>query len=271
MTWACFSLFTWIVHDRDMSGWPSFLDRTTRGPLLQIGNGVASAVIVDSLLFSIFGLLHAGAARQSVYKFLGQTLGIVHRQALRTAFMTITAAGWWLVMFFWQPTGQLVWDLRPWLSNFGLSPALVDKAGSLISFGFVLLCLGTVLRHGWLSFIGIRQLVAPPEQSDDLGAYHPPAAPAAPAAPQADSAPKLVTTGIYGVVRHPMYMYLLASVVVRPTLSLDLTIWFVCAAVFLAIALPLEEEKLIAIFGTRYREYRKRTPAIVPFWPMPGR
>jgi protein-S-isoprenylcysteine O-methyltransferase Ste14 len=126
----------------------------------------------------------------------------------------------------------------------------------LIPFAFVLLCLWTVVRHGALRFIGISQLVAAADRTDEIGVFSGGGAP-----------PRLLTTGAYGIVRHPMYAYLLAAVVVRPVLSLDL-VWFLCAVVFLAIAIPFEEEKLIAIFGAQYREYQRRTPAFVPFWPV---
>lgn len=33
----------------------------------------------------------------------------------------------------------------------------------------------------------------------------------------------------------------------------------------LAFNIPLEERKLIAIFGDRYRAYRERVPALLPF------
>jgi protein-S-isoprenylcysteine O-methyltransferase Ste14 len=131
----------------------------------------------------------------------------------------------------------------------------VDTYGPLLPFAFVLLCLWTVVRHGALRFLGISQLVASANHTDEIGVF------------TAGASPRLVTTGTYGIVRHPMYAYLLAAAVVRPVLSLDLLIWFLCAAVVLAIAIPLEEEKLIAIFGAQYREYQRRTPAFVPFWP----
>jgi protein-S-isoprenylcysteine O-methyltransferase Ste14 len=260
-TLACFTMFTWLVHDRHMPGWPAILDRTQRGPVWTVGGGLATAVLVDVLLFAAFGLLHAGAARRGVYLLLGQTLGIVHKQALRTAFMTLTALAWLGLLLCWQPTGRDAWDLTPALAaGLGLfSRAVVDDAAKLVSFGFVLLCLGTVVRHGAFRFIGLRQLLTGPERSDDLGAF---------VDVQQASRPVLLTTGIYGVVRHPMYMYLLAAVVVRPTLSMDLLIWLLCAIAFLLIALPLEEEKLIAIFGDQYRDYRRRIPAFIPFWPM---
>jgi hypothetical protein len=159
-------------------------------------------------------------------------------------------------MFFWQSTDVVVFDSRPALAAAGIAPALVDKYGPLIPFAFVLLCLWMVGRHDPLRFCGIRQLLSDPECTDEMGTLR-----------KAASTPRLVTTGMYGVVRHPIYLYLLASVVVRPELSLDLLVCFASLVVLLIVALPHEELKLIAVFGDRYRNYQLRTPAFIPLWP----
>jgi hypothetical protein len=255
MTAACFTMFTWIVHDRRMPGWPAVLDRVERGPLVDLaGHRVAAAVVADVLLFALFGAIHLAFARRAAYARLSRTL--VPRQALRTVFMTVTAASWLALVFLWQHTGVTVWDLRPALSRVGIPPQAVDTYGPLVPFAFVLLCIAIVLRHGPFSFTGLRQLLDPAERTDALGAF------------RDDRPPALLTTGIYGRVRHPMYLYLLASLVVRPVLSLDLAVWSVSAAAFLWVALPYEEEKLVAVFGQPYLDYRRRTPAFIPFWPM---
>jgi hypothetical protein len=258
MVWACFSMFTWLVHDRRMPGlWPNEFDRVAAGPLLDLGNpGPVMAVLVNVFLFAMFGLLHAGFARRAMYRVIS-TVGRIPKQALRTVYMSVTAAGWVTVMLCWQPTGVLVWDLRPAFETAGVSAAAVDKFGPLVPFVFSLLCIGTVLRHGALKFMGLRQLLSAPECTNELGEYVEPGG--------NRDAPKLVTTGIYGVVRHPMYLYLLATALLHPVLSLDLLVWALSAVALLLVALPHEEERLIGTFGQAYRDYQKRTPAFVPF------
>ena len=254
MSVVCFTMFTWIVHDRRMPGWPDVLDRVKHGPLVDVaGRNVPLAIAVDVLIVAAFGLIHAGSARRSFYVALG-TLG-VPLPTLRTVFMTMTAAAWLGVMFLWQPTGLVVFDSRPALAAIGIAPVLVDEYGPLIPFAFVVLCLWMVVRHGPFRFSGIRQLLSDPECTDDMGRL------------RRDASPRLLTTGMYAVVRHPIYLYLLASVVVRPVLSLDLLVWFASLVVLLIVALPHEERKLIAVFGDDYRNYQLRTPAFIPLWP----
>jgi protein-S-isoprenylcysteine O-methyltransferase Ste14 len=249
------TMATWIVHDRRMPGWPSVLDRVRNGPAIDVAGGnVVVAVVCDIVLFACFGLVHLLFARRWTYVTISQKLKLLPQPALRTAFITATAMAWVGLMLLWQPTSLLVFDLRPTLSGIGIAASSVDKYGPLIPFVFMLLCWGTVFRHGALRFFGMRQL-ASPDKTNELGEY------------QDGAKPKLVTTGEYRIVRHPMYTYLLASVVVRPVLSLDLLVWLLSAIGFLIIALPYEEEKLIAKFGDQYREYQERVPAFVPFWP----
>jgi len=255
MSVVCFTMFTWIVHDRHMPGWPDVLDRVKHGPLVDIaGRNVLLAIVVDVSIVAAFGLIHAGTARRSFYVGVTEKIGIPP-PALRTLFMTVTAAAWLGVMFLWQSTGVVVFDSRPALAALGIAPVLVDELGPLIPFAFVLLCLWAVVRHDPFRFIGIRQLLSDPECTDEMGRL------------RTDARPRLLTTGMYGVVRHPIYLYLLASVVVRPMLSLDLLVWFVSLVVLLIVALPHEERKLIAVFGDDYRTYQQRTPAFIPLWP----
>ncbi|PRP85565.1 hypothetical protein PROFUN_06797 [Planoprotostelium fungivorum] len=76
---------------------------------------------------------------------------------------------------------------------------------------------------------------------------------------------KLRTSGLFGLVRHPMYFFTLLAFVVTPYFSLDRMVLFIGSIVYLYFAVPYEEEKLISIFGRQqYEDYRKRVPAIFP-------
>ena len=123
MTAASFTLFTWIVHDRRMPGWPALLDRVERGPLVRLGGGAAPAVVADVLLFAAFGLAHSALARPAAAALISGRLGLVPRQALRTFYMTVTAATWLLVVFLWQHTGVTLWDMRPLICDATTMPA----------------------------------------------------------------------------------------------------------------------------------------------------
>ena len=80
---------------------------------------------------------------------------------------------------------------------------------------------------------------------------------------------ELVTDGVYGVVRHPIYtgmfsMFLGCALAISSWLGM-----LIGGALFLAgtaLRIRSEEELLTAQFGDAYREYARRVPALIP-WP----
>ncbi len=87
--------------------------------------------------------------------------------------------------------------------------------------------------------------------------------------PTLEAAPnqELVTTGPYRYVRHPLYVAFLLMLTSTGLLSSN---WFIGVVGVLLIAsitvvrIPAEEAQLEGRFGERYREYRRRTPALLP-------
>ena len=78
---------------------------------------------------------------------------------------------------------------------------------------------------------------------------------------------RLVTRGVYHVVRHPMY---LSFIVLGIGQALLLANWIaglaglVGTALLIAVRLPHEEAMMIEAFGDEYRGYMRRTGGILP-------
>lgn len=78
---------------------------------------------------------------------------------------------------------------------------------------------------------------------------------------------RLVVRGPYKLVRHPMYLAVLLSIV-GWGLLLDLAFVLLAAPLALLwfnfVVMPYEERELIALFGQDYEEYMKRVRRILP-------
>ncbi len=73
----------------------------------------------------------------------------------------------------------------------------------------------------------------------------------------------LVTDGIQGRVRHPLYTagYLALFASVQDPFSLATAIW---ASAYLAVGTWIEERRLVGVYGDAYRAYQRRVPAVIP-------
>ena len=79
---------------------------------------------------------------------------------------------------------------------------------------------------------------------------------------------KLVDSGLYGYVRHPMYTSFLLMAVAQ---ALLLSNWvaglsgLVGFAIFYGLRVGKEERMMLETFGPEYRDYMARTKRIIPF------
>jgi len=78
---------------------------------------------------------------------------------------------------------------------------------------------------------------------------------------------KLVTGGVYKLVRHPQYtgfLLLTLSMLVSWPTFLTAVMWPILAVLYYRLAID-EEREMEAKFGEKYREYKRRVPMFVPF------
>lgn len=78
---------------------------------------------------------------------------------------------------------------------------------------------------------------------------------------------KLVTSGIYGYLRHPIYTSLILWALCQPVLLPNVVAgWsgFVAVLLLWLVRVPKEEAMMLTKFGDEYRQYAARTGKIVP-------
>ncbi len=82
--------------------------------------------------------------------------------------------------------------------------------------------------------------------------------------------PVIKKHGLYGIVRHPMYLggiiFFTASMVHAP---LPQFLGYLILAMYMIIGTVREDRRLSRELGSMYREYQKEVPMIIPGFPWP--
>lgn len=84
---------------------------------------------------------------------------------------------------------------------------------------------------------------------------------------EAQDTPQLRTNGLYGLVRHPMYLGSLLVIWFLPVMTINRLILGLLATAYFFLGSIHEEKLLSDEFGPEYELYRNRVPRIVP---IPG-
>lgn len=137
-----------------------------------------------------------------------------------------------------------IWGATPWLdfANYNLSPAAINPAGEL-GLVFMALALGLMWRA-----------------HQDLGSNWSPTL-------ELRRDHQLVTQGIYGLIRHPMYTSHLAWCIAQMLMVHNWIAGPFSLVTFLLIyflRIPAEEKMMLEHFGDAYRTYCQRTGRIIP-------
>ena len=79
---------------------------------------------------------------------------------------------------------------------------------------------------------------------------------------------KIVTSGVYSIVRHPQYLgWILAHIGISVLLSVSYSLLFTPVLVMLVYLISgKEEDELLNEFSEEYDEYRNATSMLIPSW-----
>jgi protein-S-isoprenylcysteine O-methyltransferase Ste14 len=76
---------------------------------------------------------------------------------------------------------------------------------------------------------------------------------------------QLVVTGFYYWVRHPLYFFSMLFLWLTPVMTVNLLVTYFLISLYFYVGSIYEERRLLAEFGSAYREYQRCVPRLIPW------
>jgi methanethiol S-methyltransferase len=181
------------------------------------------AILYDVGLFSLFALHHSILARTRAKAWVHR---LIPPELERSAYTWIASILFITVCTWWQPVPGVLYRLD------GVWRALAW----LVQIAGIVLTVRASRALDVLDLSGVRQVQ-----------------------PRGEARPvPLKVTGLYGFVRHPLYLGWALMVFATPDMTATRAVFAAISTGYLALAIPWEERGLVATFGRDYESYRGR-------------
>lgn len=194
---------------------------------------------IDLGLLAVFAVPHSLLARPGSKQKLSRWLPV---ELERSTYVLVAALSLALVIWQWRPLPAVLWEVSEgWPRNAALA---------LFAGGWVLsLAASKSLGHLRLFGLGAAWAFARGRAAPGL---------------------ELVTRGLYGVLRHPMYLGFLIGCWAAPRMTAGHLLFAVTMSAYVAVGVRFEERDLERRFGEEFRSYRDRVGGFFPRFSRSG-
>lgn len=201
-------------------------------------------MITITIIFLSFALIHSITVarwfKELCTRSFGETFMRVWYRFLYTAVSGVTAAI--AVYFIAQAPDRVLWTAPSWLRWLLQGIQIAGFVFGVQAFQYL---------DKW-EFMGFRQVWRYLAKGEAAGNV------------EGLTDRELVTTGVYGIVRHPLYVAGLIIFTFSPNITVNGLTITVLADLYFIFGMFIEERRFLTIFGDQYREYMKKVPRMVP-------
>ena len=197
------------------------------------------SVLILIIFFVAYAVLHSLLAGLPIKDWAQRVFGVGVERWYRLAYNAIAVIT--LLPLFpllaWLPIQTLYLVPGPW--------RWLMVGGQLLALAALAV---TLLQTGLLHFLGLAQVVA--ERPAESGT--------------------LSVNGFYAWIRHPLYYFSLLFLWLTPVMTTTLLTTYLLFTLYFYLGSFFEERRLVAEFGSAYRDYQQRVPRLIPIFFKPA-
>lgn len=210
-----------------------FVPKSIDLPMLASPLPAWQAALINVALMALFGLQHSIMARQS-FKEKWKTL--VPAPVERSTYVLFASSMLILLFLFWQPMPVILWNLTNETTGY------IFLAVSALGWGIVLLSTFLINHFHLFGLHQVYQHITGKKEGE----------------------PHFRTPFLYKLVRHPLYLGFLIAFWFTPLMTTGHLLFAVVMSIYILIGIYHEEKDLARQFGSRYTDYSKVTPKLIP-------
>lgn len=196
-------------------------------------------VFIIVFLFTLFAVSHTFLASRKIKRRLAERLG--PKIAFYRLFYTVSSIIIFAAVYFIAPKPDvIVYDLQyPY--------DIITFALQVLSLVGLLWAAKPINMKEFIGTAQIERYLKGNYNSGDL-----------------DEKQELKIIGAFKYMRHPIYLFSILFLGLRPTMNLFYFVMFICLAIYFYIGSIYEEKKLVEMFGDEYVNYQNNVPRFIP-------